>query len=75
MSRKSLEVAKKAKYDEFYTQYSDVDNTLTKYKEYFTHKIVYCNCDNPTISAFWKYFHINFSALGIKKLIATYYTQ
>ena len=75
MSIKSLEKAKKAKYDEFYTQYSDVDNTLTKYKEYFTHKIVYCNCDNPIISAFWKYFHINFSSLGLKKLIATYYTQ
>ncbi len=75
MSILSLKQAKRVKYDEFYTQYTDVDTTLTKYKEYFTHKIVYCNCDNPITSAFWKYFHINFSALGIKKLIATYYTQ
>lgn len=75
MSNKSLKQAKAVKYDEFYTQYADVVKTLSKYKEYFNHKVVYCNCDNPVISAFWRYFHVNFSTIGIKKLIATYYTQ
>lgn len=49
MSNKSLQQAKAVKYDEFYTQYADVDKTLSKYKEYFTHKVVYCNCDNPLL--------------------------
>ena len=75
MSNKSLKQAKVVKYDEFYTQYADVDKTLSKYKDYYNHKVVYCNCDNPATSAFWRYFHVNFSTLGIKKLIATYYTK
>lgn len=65
--------AKKAKYDEFYTRFVDVQEELANYKQHFKNKIILCNCDNPTQSAFWKYFHINFKALGLKKLISTYY--
>ena len=68
----NLKKAKKAKNDEFYTLYSDVAKELAHYQQHFKGKIVYCNCDNPEWSAFWRYFHINFSAMGLKKLIATY---
>ena len=67
--------AKKAKNDEFYTQLTDVSNELKHYKHHFKDKIVFCNCDDPTMSAFWKYFHLNFSALGLKKLISTHYDK
>lgn len=36
-------------------------------------KIVFCNCDDPYESNFFKYFAINFNSLGLKKLIATCY--
>ena len=68
----NLNKAKKAKNDEFYTLYSDVAKELAHYQQHFKGKIVYCNCDNPEWSAFWRYFHINFSAMDLKKLIATY---
>lgn len=72
MTNNNLHKAKKAKNDEFYTLYSDVAKELVHYQQHFKGKIVYCNCDNPEQSAFWRYFHINFSAMGLKKLIATY---
>lgn len=69
-----LNKARKAKNnDEFYTRLSDVEKELSHYKEHFKNKIVLCNCDDPTWSAFWKYFHLNFSVLGLKKLIGTHY--
>ena len=68
----NLNKAKKAKNDEFYTQLTDVAKELAHYQQHFKGKIVYCNCDNPEWSAFWRYFHIKFSAMGLKKLIATY---
>ena len=43
------------------------------YKEHFRGKTVLCNCDDPTWSAFWEYFHLNFSHLGLRKLISTHY--
>ena len=72
MVKDNLDRAKRAKNDEFYTLYSDVAKELAHYQQHFKGKIVYCNCDNPEWSAFWRYFHINFSAMGLKKLIATY---
>ena len=69
----NLHKAKNAKNDEFYTQLSDVANELKHYKHHFKDKIVFCNCDDPTWSAFWKYFHLNFEVLGLKKLISTHY--
>ena len=67
--------AKDAKNDEFYTQLTDVSKELMHYKEHFKGKVVLCNCDNPTWSAFWKYFHLNFKELGLKKLISTHYDK
>ena len=68
-----LNKARKAKNDEFYTRLCDIENELRHYEEHFKDKIVLCNCDDPTWSSFWKYFHMNFSRLGLKKLIGTHY--
>ena len=71
----NLNKAKKAKNDEFYTQLTDVSEELRHYKKHFKGKKVFCNCDDPTRSAFWKYFHLNFKVLGLKKLISTHYDK
>lgn len=69
----NLQKANKAKRDEFYTQLVDIEKELKYYKEQFRDKVVYCNCDDPFESNFFKYFASNFNALGLKKLIATSY--
>lgn len=71
----NLHKAKDAKNDEFYTQLTDVAKELMHYKAHFKDKTVLCNCDDPTWSAFWKYFHLNFAELGLKKLISTHYDR
>lgn len=68
---KGLHKAAKAKNDEFYTQLADIEKELKHYKDQFYGKTVYCNCDDPYESNFFKYFAINFNALGLKKLITT----
>lgn len=65
--------AKEAKKDEFYTQLEDINNELKHYREHFRGKTVLCNCDDPRVSNFFKYFAYNFEFLGLKKLIATCY--
>lgn len=73
----SLSAAKAAKQDEFYTQYVDIQKEVEAYLEYdsatFRDKVVYCNCDDPFESNFFKYFAANFKRLGLKKLITTSY--
>lgn len=73
MANKNLNQAKEAKKDEFYTQLVDIDNELKHYREHFRNKTVLCNCDDPYESNFFKYFALNFNALGLRKLIATCY--
>lgn len=67
--------ARNAKEDEFYTQLVDIENELHHYKKEFKDKVVFCNCDDPYESNFFKYFALNFNYLGIRKLIATCYDQ
>lgn len=75
MARKSdLETAFKNKKDEFYTQLSDIEKELRNYRAHFKDKTVFCNCDDPFESNFFRYFVLNFNKLGLKKLIATCYT-
>ncbi len=69
----NLHKANVAKKDEFYTQLVDIEKELKHYKEQFRGKVVYCNCDDPFESNFFKYFASKFNALGLKKLIATSY--
>lgn len=70
-----LKKAKKSKSDEFYTQLSDIESELKNYKSHFKNKVVYCNCDDPLTSNFFKYFASNFRELGLKKLISACYRE
>ena len=77
MANKNLANAKRVKNDEFYTQYSDIQKEIEAYLEYspdvFRGKVVYCNCDDPFESNFFRYFVLNFNKLGLKQLITTSY--
>ncbi len=68
-----LSNAKNSKKDEFYTQLEDINAEMVHYEEQFRDKIILMNCDDPTWSNFWRYFHIEFERLGLKKIIATHY--
>lgn len=78
MSNKKLTAAKKAKNDEFYTQYKDIDKEVSIYFDYnndvFRDKTILLPCDDPEWSNFTKYFVDNFERFGIKKLISTSYS-
>ena len=69
----NLRRANKAKNDEFYTQLADIERELSHYRDFLKGKTVFCNCDDPYESNFFKYFAMNFNFLGLKKLIATCY--
>lgn len=73
MSPELFDEAKRNKKDEFYTQLPDIEAELRHYREHFRGKVVFCNCDDPYESNFFKYFATNFNFLGLKKLIATGY--
>ena len=73
MATLSLQRAKTAKNDEFYTQLKDIENELKHYKDQLKGKVIFCNCDDPFESNFFKYFAMKFKQLGIKKLITTCY--
>lgn len=67
----NLHMSRNDKADEFYTQLSLVESELKHYRHHFKGKTVLCNCDDPYESNFFKYFAMNFNALGLKKLITT----
>ena len=71
MKNANLNTAKRDKNDEFYTLFEDVENEVKHYRDRFFGKVVYCNCDNPFESNFFKYFVVNFNNLGLKQLIST----
>ncbi|MFA7352969.1 MAG: adenine-specific methyltransferase EcoRI family protein, partial [Dehalococcoidales bacterium] len=73
-ANQTLQNAKLAQKDEFYTQLPDIEAEMRHYKEHFHGKVILCNCDDPYESNFFKYFAMNFNFLGLKKLIATCYT-
>lgn len=61
----NLHMSKAGKTDEFYTQLSTIEEELRHYRKYFKGKTVLCNCDDPYESNFFKYFALNFNALGL----------
>ena len=69
----SLHKAKAEQNDEFYTQISDIEKELKHYREHFKGKTVLCNCDDPRVSNFTRFFIMNFNRLGLKRLITTCY--
>jgi hypothetical protein len=77
MANVNLKDARKAKSDEFYTQYHDIEKEMSAYLDYdenvFRDKTILLPCDDPEWSNFTKYFAQNFERLGLKKLISTSY--
>ncbi len=69
----NLQVAKRAKDDEFYTTYETIQKEVQHYIKHFENKTVLCNCDDPFESNFCKYFLKNFNVLKLKRLICTSY--
>ena len=70
-----LQKAKNNKKDEFYTQLIDIANELKYYENHFCNKVVFCNCDDPRDSNFFKFFAYNFEKLKLKKLITLSYSK
>ena len=79
MANSNLSAAKRAKNDEFYTQYGDIEAEMNAYVEFnpdvFRGKTVLLPCDDPEWSNFTKYFASNFTRFGLKKLISTSYAK
>lgn len=69
MSNKNLNSGKKAKNNEFYTRYEDIEKELKYYD--LKGKSIYCNTDDYRKSNFVKYFVDNFNRLGIGRITAT----
>lgn len=69
----ALNAAAVARNDEFYTRRTDIENELRHYQDHFQGKVVYCNCDDPTVSEFFAYFKRYFNVLGLRRLITTCY--
>lgn len=67
--------ARSNKNDEFYTMYSDIEEELSNYADHFKGNIVFCNCDDPVYSEFFRYFVRNFKYLEMRELHATHYEK
>ena len=72
-TNRKLGDARRAKNDEFYTRRKTVEDELWHYTEHFAKATVYCNCDDPSESEFYKYFNSDFQRLRLRRLIATGY--
>ena len=77
MANTNLTAARRAKNDEYYTQWIYIEREMNAYIEYdpgaFRDKVVLLPCDDPEWSNFTKYFALHFRDLGLKKLISTSY--
>lgn len=77
MANQNLGEARRAKNDEFYTQFHDIEKEMNAYLDYdaevFKGKTILLPCDDPEWSNFTKYFAQNFDKLGLKKLVSTSY--
>ena len=69
----NLHDSSRNKQDEFYTTLQLIEDELRHYRLHFKGKRILCNCDDPWESNFFKYFAMNFNALGLKRLTATCY--
>ena len=77
MANTNLGAARRAKQDEFYTQWADIEREMNAYLEYdsdvFRGKTLLLPCDDPEWSNFTKFFALHFVDLGLAKLISTSY--
>lgn len=72
-NNKTLRKAKGNKKDEFYTQYNDVANELTHYKEQYKNKNVWCPCDDFEKSQFVQFLYDVREEWGINKIMTSSY--
>lgn len=72
-NKSALNAAKERKDDEFYTRLADVEFECSHFVDQFKDKIIYMPCDNPKMSEFWHYFHSNFTNIGLRKIICSFY--
>lgn len=68
---KALSARNRDAADEWYTQLEDIESELRHYRDQFKGKVVFCNCDDPYESNFFKFFAMNFNHFGLKRLIST----
>jgi len=77
MPNSNLTEAQRAKNDEFYTQYADIEKEISAYLEFnpqvFRGKTLLLPCDDPEWSNFTKHFAQNCARVGLKKLVSTSY--
>jgi len=77
MANTNLVAAKRARQDEFYTQWADIEREMNAYLEFdpdvFRDKSILLPCDDPEWSNFTKFFALHFTDFGLKKLISTSY--
>lgn len=74
-TNKSMLSAQAAQQDEFYTKYETIAKELAYYESFLRGKVVYCNCDDPARSNFWKYLKDHFDDFGLTKLVSTFYGE
>jgi hypothetical protein len=65
--------ARKKQYDEYFTLLVDVERIVEQNRSVMLGKTIICNCNDGENSAFWLYLSANFTALGLKRLIAVSY--
>lgn len=70
-----LHAAKRAKKDEFYTQFPTIEKELFHYRHHFKNKTVFLNCDDAESSNFWKYFELNFDFFELNRLISVHFVE
>lgn len=77
VANSNLGAARKAKNDEFYTQWEDIEREINAYLEFdpdaFRGKTLLLPADDPEWSNFTKFFALHFREYGLKKLISTSY--
>ena len=72
MKNRNLQVARNDGNDEFYTLAEDIAKELQHYRDQLVEKVIYCNCDDPKHSEFWKYFRNRFQELRLRQVICSY---
>lgn len=73
MGNQQLNTAQKEDNDEFYTLPETIEAELIHYKDELRGKTVYCNCDHPLRSHFFRFFVEHFADYGLKAVLATGY--
>ncbi len=70
-----LLAAKRGQNDEFYTSIEVINAELQHYTKHFENKVIFCNCDDPEWSNFYKFLSMKQKQWKIKKLIFTHFEK